>query len=402
MLRTILICIAVAAAACLIGCTNEPAHNDAWLSFPYGLPCGSFNNNVSNCLGIQDFDEAQKYYAAMGIDPNNYSLSMWLQANGFPPPPAGATTYYYPHTDAHAIYANLGDLRIGRDMNCVQSGQRIACYVSNYGPPFNGDWPNVDESLGAAVNGPTTPNSCLGGFCFFPGGNPFATVAMIYDPSQGGPNNVTFFAFDAFGVLRTAVNLDQEGTPLGKTVPRMCMACHGGTYDTNTHTATGSQFLPFDVYFFGFSSDSGFTLEDQQEGLRKLNGLVAATNANQPILDFINGMYPNGVGNTGSEAVEGYLPAGWSDNPTLYTGVVRQYCRMCHLAQTQALAFAAYSDFQNAAGLSEDMVCNKHDMPHAQVPFGHDRFGFWHDPVAQRDLGNFFKNQGVNSCLPSD
>src|SRR6516225_5624451 len=147
MRRTLLITVAVAAAALLVGCNTEPAHNDAWLSFPYGLPCAAFNDNNTNCPGIQDFGEAQNYYAAMGIDPNNYSLSTWLQANGFPPPPAGTTTFYYPHTDAHAIYANLGDLRISRDMNCVQSGQKIACYVSNYGPNFGAGWPDVDQAL---------------------------------------------------------------------------------------------------------------------------------------------------------------------------------------------------------------------------------------------------------------
>src|SRR5215469_15596105 len=158
MRRTLLITVAVAAAALLVGCNTEPGHKDAWLSFPYGLPCGSFDFfGITNCPGIQYLGEAQNYSAAMGIDPNNYSLSMWLQANGFPPPPAGTTTFYYPHTDAHAIYANLGDLRIGRDMNCVQSGQKIACYVSNYGPPFNSDWPDIGQSLADVVDGPHSP-----------------------------------------------------------------------------------------------------------------------------------------------------------------------------------------------------------------------------------------------------
>jgi len=77
---------------------------------------------------------------------------------------------------------------------------------------------------------------------------------------------------------------------------------------------------------------------------------------------------------------------------------------MCHLAQSSALAFAASSDFQNVAGQIQTMVCTKHDMPHAQVPFGlsNSKIGFWNDLAAQRDLGNFFKSQGIASCLPGD
>jgi hypothetical protein len=43
-------------------------------------------------------------------------------------------------------------------------------------------------------------------------------------------------------------------------------------------------------------------------------------------------------------------------------------------------------------------------MPHAQVPFGIDgtKVGFWHDQIAQHDLGNFLQSQGIGSCLPHD
>lgn len=275
-------------------------------------------------------------------------------------------------------------------------GQKIACYVTNYGHPpaiffrsiwqANGSWPDITDALNAAQDR----------------NNPFGTVAMIYDPSKSGANQVSFYAFDLLGNLLADPALDGEGP---KNVPRMCMACHGGTYDSVSNSATGASFLPFDPFNFRFPKNPSLTFDAQQESLRKLNALVLTTNPNQPIIDLINAMYPNGVANSGSAAVDGYVPPGWSDNPTLYTGVVRPYCRTCHLAQN--LSFTASSDFEGNPGLIQSIVCGNHDMPHAQVPFGLDdstnniTVGFWNDPVAQRDFGNFFKSQGVASCLPT-
>ncbi|HET7107512.1 MAG TPA: hypothetical protein VFI38_11935 [Candidatus Acidoferrum sp.] len=75
---------------------------------------------------------------------------------------------------------------------------------------------------------------------------------------------------------------------------------------------------------------------------------------------------------------------------------------MCHIAQPES--FAKASDFVGFANQIQHEVCETHDMPHAQVPFGVDgsKIGFWHDQVAQHDLGNFFKSQGIGSCLPHD
>jgi len=62
------------------------------------------------------------------------------------------------------------------------------------------------------------------------------------------------------------------------------------------------------------------------------------------------------------------------------------------------------SDFQGFANQIQHEVCDTHDMPHAQVPFGVDgtKIGFWHDAVAQQDLGNFLHGQNISSCLPHD
>ena len=384
-----------AVVALLAGCSDVPEHNDAWLSFKYGFHCGKYQD----CSALRDFAEATAYYQAIGVaDPTSYTLPQWFNDNGFVP---GANV-------VRGVYANLGDLQIGRDMNCLSSGTKVACYVSNFGPipslraDVASGWPNIKEALGE-VDGTVT------------GAHPFATVAMVSDTSLKDPNKVTFYGFNTDGELVVSVILDgadqrgsgntfdtsnnEEGP---KTVPRMCMACHGGSYDTNTHSASGSSFLPFDVFYFRYSDKDGFTFDDQAEAFRKLNAIVASTNPTTAIQEVINGTYPSGVNTPNSVAVDGFTPAGWSDNPTLYHGVVRQYCRMCHLAQPES--FAKSTDFVGFAPQIQHEVCETKDMPHAQVPFGLDgkKIGFWHDQVAQHDLGNFLNSQGIGSCLPHD
>lgn len=99
--------------------------------------------------------------------------------------------------------------------------------------------------------------------------------------------------------------------------------------------------------------------------------------------------------------MDGYVPSGWSNNSTLYTEVVRPYCRTCHLAQPEQ--FTSSDEWAEDGAILNTMICQKHDMPHSQVSYGvAGKIGFWNDRVAQQDMGNFLKSLGINSCLPSD
>src|SRR6266567_873598 len=227
------------------GCQDVPKHGDAWLSFKYGLHCGDFDH----CPGLQDISEATKYYQSIGIaDPSNYDLNQWFSDNGFVD---GAPV-------VRGVYANLGDLQIGRDMNCLPQGTKVACYVNNFGPPptlIESDWPDIKTAL-ENMDG-THPD------------HPFATVAMVYDSAITGPNQVSFYgftfqgdpSFPKFGssplAELVALDGDQVNEQGFKSVPRMCMACHGGTYDKDAHSVTGASFLPFDVFYFRYSGKDG-------------------------------------------------------------------------------------------------------------------------------------------------
>jgi len=379
-----------------------PPARASWLSYKYPTPC-------VDCPELRDKVEEQAYYCSIGvtggsdangIDPANcamnqrplLTLNAWKLANGFP---TGATP------EAHAVYGNLGDLRIGRDMNCVKSttgntAGNIACYVTNYGPaPFLGDPDNPSDPnnkvnidwLGVDNNFPGLPGAVEDAIRH---NAPFATVAMVYNQAAAtsqSPNAVTFYVFGGDDNLFFSPGLDGEGF---KTNPRMCMACHGGKYNSTTHSVTDAQFLPFDVYYFQYSMQAGYTIDDQQEGFRKLNALVNQTNPEPEIAAFIDGLYHSAVDTPRTVvADDSYVPDDWQGQETLYNSVYRPYCRMCHMASRDR-SFLKYADFLRFAPQIEEKVCHSTDMPNAQVPF----VRFWQDKIAQERLRQFLTDAG--------
>jgi hypothetical protein len=411
----------------LVGCTQAPAHKDAWLSIKYGLGCGDY----THCTKLTDFGEGDNYYVAIGegspaanANPPGLTFGKWKQTFGYPG-----------NGVVQAVYGNQLDLQFGREMNCWQFGQGgVACYVSNYGPPptsltgENPAWPNLDGHIGV----PGAPGGAV--FDAATENNPFAIVAMVYDPAQIGVKNGDTVAFYVFNPIYDPSNIDNsppsdqatldgEG---GKSVPRMCMACHGGSYDETKHSVTGASFLPFDVWSFDYTDfvssrllslhPLGLYLERQQEAFRQLNAMVLATKPNQPIADLINGLYSNNVATPGATVPDdSYIAPGWitpdNNGQKVYKGVFRRYCRMCHLA-SQGFSFPSYAQFQNSAStIQQFVICGSsnnvlysHDMPHTEVPFGGlagstNRFGagqgFWMDSIAQNDLNVLFQSQNV-------
>jgi cytochrome c5 len=305
--------------------------------------------------------EAGNYYATIGATAAKDNLGKWKQANGFPATgPA--------NDEVRAQYFNAQDLNLGRDTHCRVVGTRLACYQNNSGPePGAPDFPNADKALNEMVTGKA----------------PFATVAM----DQEANGNINFYAYNGSGALVQEAALDLEGK---KAMPNLCTACHGGYYNANTHTVSGASFLPFDVFGFKFASASGFTLNDQQEAFRKLNAMVKstspnATNPNNPIVTFIDGMYSGGVGTPGTHANDSWVPAGWAAKPNVYD-VFKRTCRTCHLA-SQGYDFTSYQGFIDAKVPIQIAVCNGKTMPHAEVPYR--KFwtqttvylpGYWSDP----------------------
>ena len=114
-----------------------------------------------------------------------------------------------------ALYFNNGDLQLGREMHCNQNGVKIACYVSNYGPPpfpagntvdNNTTYPNSAQALSelesVATNSAKAPH-------------PFATVAMEY---LGKPP-----------ATRSGIDVrEADGITNNPSPPKFCLADYSG------------------------------------------------------------------------------------------------------------------------------------------------------------------------------
>lgn len=395
---------------CLTGCPPDPP-----LPCQGRTPC--FLTRKGATLYVPDPDhktEPDLYYDTIDKDHQKTTLALWKSANGFSSDDGSG--------DARAIYYQEGDLAIGRDMNCKSSGHeecdacngcriacddefevcqdsakvcgdkrtacrrscgncaatclrfKIACYVTNYGPApgslpspeFPNGYPDEDAALQDAVA------AKLGQV---PPPRAFATVAMEYSSPAQASNSVRFYVYDDKGERANSAALDSEGQ---KDVPRMCMACHGGSYNKDTHSVLGASFLPFDLSSFRYSQTPGFTREEQEEEFRKLNAIVRDTNPNplnadKPIHKLIDTWYRNGVYEPNRKADTGLAPPGWAGHESDYFSLVAPYCRSCHIASAPIgvakLDFGSYDNFiVNAPGIQKD-ACRDFTMSHAEVPF---------------------------------
>jgi hypothetical protein len=277
--------------------------------------------------------------------PARGTFSDWKNTHGFSPNPLTPVSGEF-----RAVYFNNGDLQLGRDMHCKSiGGADRACYVTNFGVSvFGGPQGEPSVAIHDAIHNAA----------------PLATVAMEYKQSLAA-NAVSFFVFDQTGALLKRVALDSEGP---KDIPQLCLACHGGSYNTSTNNVENALFLPFDVFSFLYDEVEGQTLAAQQQNLRELNRIVKETNpSGNAIQNLIDGLYPCGVGTGGCNAVDTpFSPSGWSSNVPLYQAITRPYCRTCHVAQpsvdwTQASQWGSFLTYA---------ICNDPRlMPHAEVPF---------------------------------
>jgi hypothetical protein len=192
--------------------------------------------------------------------------------------------------------------------------------------------------------------------------------------------------------LLQSVNLDQRGE---KFIPGACTACHGGSGYSGQFGAGGStslnldsEFLPFDLDNFQFSTVAGLRRPDQEAALRGLNRRLALTNPAPAITDLLAGWYP-----TPTSTHQGqFIPPAWTGHERLYS-VIKSNCRSCHVALDPAIALDSFAGFQANKYVIAKRVCGavegsrySNAMPNAKATF--DRF--W---------GNIGGPSGVNQPL---
>ncbi|MBS0393456.1 MAG: hypothetical protein JSR54_02460 [Proteobacteria bacterium] len=357
---------------------------------------------------VEDAASAIAYYAA--LDPNGAktTLDAWLRDNCFDP---SAATF---GGDANAVYTNNFDLGFGRDMhfrtNCTAAQQ------SALGATIN---TAAGERAAIVINYPSLESAArhVGGFL---------AVGMEYRvppclAGQGACPTTPIVSFWTFaqdpvtGVWQRVISANFDGRGQHYT-PGNCTVCHGGRpkaatdYQT-TNADLGAVFLPWDTkaLLFGdtdpaFRDDTlrpAYTKAAQLPNIRALNRAMVDTlttdvtncnssntpaddcstiNAGRKVLrDLASGWADGSIG-------ESYVPPGWagatsiqgacgaSGQPAcvspsqLYTDVIAQHCRSCHLQRiaepatngtlipADAPSFADYASYFGNANLVPTLV----------------------------------------------
>ena len=277
-----------------------------------------------------------------------------------------------------ARYANVTELGLGRSVLCWQwpnslgiaaAGMVTLCLAGNHGTPAGFQAvPNASALLSAAAGHPgsvaailTSPLTGQLMVNFAPNPHP---VYFTHDP-----NDTSDTAW-ATGWMLAPTTLDSEGP---KYAPQACMACHGGSFNAVTGKVTGASLLPIDPALVAFGSQPGADRAANEEPVRALNAIVAASGPSAAVSDFINGLYAGQVASQGAKSQANYIPAGWSQQAELYKTVVKPNCAMCHLAASAPLSFATAAGFMaNKASVYAD-VCVAHTMPNAEAAYNN----FW-------------------------
>jgi hypothetical protein len=168
-----------------------------------------------------------------------------------------------------SLYFNNGDLQLGREMHCNQNGAKIACYVSNYGPPpfpagntvdNNTTYPNSAQAFSelesVATNSANAPH-------------PFATVAMEY---LGEPP-----------ATRTGITVrEADGITNNPNPPRSCLADYSGNVPpSNADVDTGLDIETGDIITVIATGSvwTGYCFS----GRNSADGLANSGNADYPL-----------------------------------------------------------------------------------------------------------------------
>lgn len=319
-----------------------------------------------NIEGAGNDNDAIAYYKTIGAlddagqpTQGRGTFTGWKATNNLSAKPENA-----PPEEKVGVYYDERMLKLAFEVHCRQNGSDVACYQAIYpGPCGQAAGCAADAALMDALNRV-----------------PSATLAMEYSaPPQGGPPVAKFYAFDNMGKLSNKVVLDRQGP---KYVPYTCISCHF-SYNTSANIGKSpdlaTSFLPFDLWSFVFPAGLNQKIVDQ---FRELNAAVLVTkpnqipghvNMNDPVGQFVTGMFPGGQG---TPANLEWIPPGWMNNnmqAALYRNVTRPYCRACHLSLVESLEWASYDEWGNDPRGIQAIVCLNYHMPQAEVPF----LGFW-------------------------
>ena len=387
----------VSCGAWLGGCTQGNSGDEAAAGtaiIPMGLDRFLlFPNPIVDTAGNFETDTnafAQAYYAA--VDPNSErsTLAGWKNKNQFG---TGGQEFV-------AVFRDVRDLGYGRRMTGRRNADgSIAFFVENYdvsNVPGGYSQINVDA---AVVQDPKWH---------------VGTNAIEWSPAQctaadpvdcsASVNFTKYFNFDPVtGQRQNTLNLDGRGQ---KSMPGICINCHGGRADPLTPQSTyalvenslsrkrgdvQARLQTFNVDSFEWATTPTFTRADQEAVLKIFNQWVLCSypgggsvtgswgTCNRPAAGANDwqgaaaALIENGYGGPtlpNARFSDTYLPAGWNTGATnvqLYQQVVVPFCRTCHLLRGTVnqsdIDFDSEAKFRSYANRIKVHVFDRGNMP---------------------------------------
>ena len=353
---------------------------------------------------INSAEFAQAYYTLVDPLGDRGTLSAWKALNGFG---SGG-----PDSEINTTFRDAKDLGYGRDMHArerqiggVDCG--LAIYEDNYVVQLEpGDSSTYGPmNLDAAVERNRRFLAGTNALEFGP-----LSAAECADPSRWVVTFYTFGRPDETGEQTRLDEVDFDGRGL-KFMPGICVVCHGGTLnpldingDLTDLTIKSSTFNVLNPASLEFSSQLGFTFEEQSEGIAAVNDLVRKVYQHQATRTDTSADVANWSADFALEWLDGlmqtpivqfseFVPAGWQQEATLYKAVIEPYCLGCHSNRgtqvgeanaANAANFSSWEKFIAFQNESVDYVYRRGKMPLSLIGYSK----FWEDPDAPRLLAD--------------
>lgn len=334
-------------------------------------------------------------YLTAGAGPGNAAFAtLHLASHGYQPGQrffdlvnqlglvTGWDTYDVPITaspEAFAQYGNVTELGFGRTVGCWRftggspPSPLTVCLAGNHGAPMTPTQPIDAASIAASVG--VNPSSMAMILTSPTRGLLFATLVPSGTIDDPDPTRFMTPSWGQGWQLGATATYDSEGP---KAAPHACLACHGGTFNMTNGEVSGATLLPIDPGLLAFGPSGWVARAANEEAIRAINAMVAASNPSPAVADYISGLYGGKVAVAGTAARTPYVPAAWAAQDQIFRMVVQPNCLMCHLATPAPLSFAAANAFlQNKAAVYA-AVCKTHTMPNAETAFKN----FWTSETA--------------------
>lgn len=294
--------------------------------------------NADGIAQEADFDDTWSYYERIsagipGGIPRSleaFKAAFSIGRRGVTPGPSDESLEDYRRRIKAAVYYNVNELGLGREMACaphgfVDTNGEIgqACFVTNYGGG-GGSFYDEESAMAAAIAGAPAKN----------------TVAITFRPSQAKvyqaqgieDGAIQFWVYNQAGELQNYAQLDDlpGNRSSWRSVPSVCTECHGahGPY-TRGLIVSGGRFLPANP--FAVTHLQG---DDIQQRLAAATCASVRTGRLTALQQhYVEATYAD-VCADGSAPVN-QAPVEWRASPgmeDLWKQAVATSCATCHLA----------------------------------------------------------------------